>query len=101
MPRVDGSFEVLERINNNAYKINLPREYGITGTFNVADLSPYLEGDTLKNSRVNSSQYAEDDGEQMGLRHKEQLNLSKSSRLPKLPRNQCICPLFVSLITQA
>jgi len=29
MPRVDAPFEILERINDNAYKINLPRDYGV------------------------------------------------------------------------
>lgn len=38
-PRGDGPFQVLERINNNAYKIELPGEYNISSTFNVSDLS--------------------------------------------------------------
>ncbi|XP_019435361.1 PREDICTED: uncharacterized protein LOC109341845, partial [Lupinus angustifolius] len=39
-PRGDGPFQVLERINNNAYKLDLPSEYGnISATFNVADLT--------------------------------------------------------------
>ena len=37
-PRGDGPFQVLERINDNAYKIDLPCEYGVSATFNVADL---------------------------------------------------------------
>ena len=41
MPRGDGPFQVLERINDNAYKIDLPGEYGVSATFNVADLSPF------------------------------------------------------------
>ena len=65
MPRADGPFEVLERINNNAYKIHLPGEYGISASFNVANLSPYLEDDTLENLRANSSQQGEDDGDQV------------------------------------
>ena len=39
--RGDGPFKVLERINNNAYRLELPSEYGIHATFNVADLSLY------------------------------------------------------------
>jgi len=64
MPRADGPFEVLERINNNAYKIDLPGECRVSASFSVADLSPYLEDDTLENLRANSSQQGEDDGDQ-------------------------------------
>ncbi len=39
-PRGDGPFQVLEQINDNAYKIDLPDEYNVSSTFNVADLSP-------------------------------------------------------------
>ena len=46
-PRADGPFRVLQRINDNAYKIDLPGHYGVSATFNVADLSPYSEGDDL------------------------------------------------------
>ena len=45
MPRGDGPFQVLERINDNAYKLDLPGEYNISATFNVADLSPFSAGD--------------------------------------------------------
>jgi len=40
MPRADGPFEILERVNDNAYKVNFPGDYGLSATFNVADLSP-------------------------------------------------------------
>ncbi|XP_037495048.1 uncharacterized protein LOC119369086 [Jatropha curcas] len=36
-----GPFQVLERINDNAYKIDLPGEYGVSTTFNISDLSPF------------------------------------------------------------
>ena len=45
MLRSDGPFQVLEKIGPNAYKVHLPREYGVPATFNVADLSPYYEED--------------------------------------------------------
>ena len=41
MPRSDGPFEILEKIGPNAYKVDLPGDYGVSATFNVADLSPY------------------------------------------------------------
>ena len=49
-PRGDGPFQVLERINDNAYKLDLPCEYNISITFNVSDLSPFDVGD---DSRMN------------------------------------------------
>jgi len=66
MPRADGPFEVLEKINDNAYKINLPGEYGVSCTINVADLSSYFEDDHLENLRSNSPQQGEDDAPMEG-----------------------------------
>ncbi|GJV00992.1 RNA-directed DNA polymerase [Tanacetum coccineum] len=55
-PRGDGPFRVLKKINDNAYKIELPGHYNVSTTFNVADLSPY-KGDSddadAVNERVN------------------------------------------------
>ena len=62
MPRADGPFEVLEWINNNAYKVDLPSDYGVSATFNVADLSPYEADDYPSDLRTKSSQQGEDDG---------------------------------------
>ena len=38
-PRGDGPFQILEKINDNAYKVDLPGEYRVSSTFNVSDLS--------------------------------------------------------------
>ena len=36
LPRADGPFKVLARYNNNAYKIDLPREkYSVSDIFNI------------------------------------------------------------------
>jgi hypothetical protein len=49
MPRVAGPYKIIEKINDNAYKLELPPEFGVSPTFNVADLTPYLgEEDELK-----------------------------------------------------
>ena len=60
MPRADGPFEVLERINDNAYKVDLPGDYEVSATFNVADLQAYHEDDYLADLMIKSSQQGED-----------------------------------------
>jgi len=55
MPRADGPFEVLERINDNAYKVGLPGDYGVSATFNVADLKAYQDDDYLADLRIKYS----------------------------------------------
>ena len=47
-PRGDGPFQFLERINDNAYKLDLLGEYNISATFNVYDLSPFDVGNDLR-----------------------------------------------------
>ena len=49
-PRGDGPFQVLERINDNAYKLDLPGEYNITAIFNVSDLSLFDVGDDSRSN---------------------------------------------------
>jgi hypothetical protein len=41
MPRVDGPFRVVKRVNDNAYKVDIPGEYNVSTTFNVKDLSRF------------------------------------------------------------
>ena len=42
MPCADCPCKVLEKINVNAYKLELPADFGVSPTFNIADLKPYL-----------------------------------------------------------
>jgi hypothetical protein len=60
LPRGDGRFKVLAKINDNAYKIDLPGDYGISPTFNVPDLSPFFDDGVLE-SRTTPFQVGEDD----------------------------------------
>ena len=64
-PRGDGPFQVLKRVNNNAYKLDLPLEYGVQDTFNVIDLSPFVgtnEDEDDMDLRTNPFQGGGDDG---------------------------------------
>ena len=48
-PRGDGPFQVVARVNDNAYKLDLPGEYSVSATFNVSDLVPFdYEGGDLR-----------------------------------------------------
>jgi hypothetical protein len=42
MPQADVPFKMLEQINDNAYKLDLTVDFGVSPTFNIADLKPYL-----------------------------------------------------------
>jgi len=87
LPRAIGPFDVLEKINNIAYKIDLPGEYGVSCTFNVIDLKPHYDGDNLENLRANSLQQGEDDAPLVN--HDEGQPKSKDlQELLKLVRNQ-------------
>lgn len=61
-PRGDGPFKVLQRFGDNAYKIDLPGDYGVSATFNVADLTPYLAEEEDMDSGSNPFQEGENDG---------------------------------------
>ena len=61
LPRGDGPFQVLERINDNAYKLDLKGEHNVSATFNVADLSLFVVGD----SRLNPFQEEGNDRDQV------------------------------------
>ncbi|XP_054789480.1 uncharacterized protein LOC129295022 [Prosopis cineraria] len=67
-PQTDGQTEAINRIlvqkiNNNAYKVELLGSYDVSATFNVANLSPYVDEDDEFNSRASSAQPEEDETE--------------------------------------
>jgi hypothetical protein len=61
MPQADGPFKVLERINDNAYKLDLLVDFRVSPTFNIVDLKPYLGEDDELESRTTQMQEGEDD----------------------------------------
>jgi hypothetical protein len=38
MPRANGAFRIIEKINDNAYKIELSPEFRVSPTINISDL---------------------------------------------------------------
>ena len=42
MPRASRPYKIIEKINDNAYKLELPPEFGVSPTFNSSDFKPYL-----------------------------------------------------------
>jgi len=84
MPRSDGPFEILEKIDPNAYKVDLLGEYGVSSTFNVADLSPYYDpNDDIPSLRSNSHQAGEDDGDQPTKEPKDDEKVKEVKKVAK------------------
>jgi len=61
MPRAAGPYKILEKINDNAYKLELPPEFGVSPTFNISDLKPYFGEEDELESRTTPIQEGEDD----------------------------------------
>jgi hypothetical protein len=61
MSCIDGSFKILEKINDNAYKLELAPEFGVSPTFNISYVRPYLGEEDEDPSRTTSIQEGEDD----------------------------------------
>jgi hypothetical protein len=57
----DDPFKILEKINDNAHKFELPLEFGVSPTFNISDLWPYLGEEDEVPSRTTSNQEGKDD----------------------------------------
>jgi len=63
MPRGDGPFQVIKRINDNAYEFDMPNTYLGSNSFNVTDLTSFDAG--FPNLWTNSFQPGEYDGNQV------------------------------------
>ena len=64
-PHGDGHFQILRKVNNNAYQLGLLEEYGVHTAFNVTDLIPFVDGYEEDNNppilRINHLQEGGDD----------------------------------------
>jgi len=68
MARGDGPFKVLAKVGANAYKLELPVDMAVSATFNVEDLSSYVEDDIgYGNLRENPFEGWEDDAYQASI----------------------------------
>jgi hypothetical protein len=61
MSHAAGPFKILAKINDNAYKLELSPEFGVSPTFNISDLRPYFGEEDEMSSRTTSIQEGEDD----------------------------------------
>jgi hypothetical protein len=61
MSHAVGPFKILVKINDNAYKLELPPEFGVSSSFNISDLRSYLGEKDEMPSRTTSMQEGEDD----------------------------------------
>jgi hypothetical protein len=91
MPCVAGPFKVLTKINGNAYILDLPAKFGVSTSFNVADLKLYMGEDDELPSRT-SLQEGEDD---------KDINCNTSTTTPVAPPPQAPLPSLAGSITRA
>jgi hypothetical protein len=63
MSRAAGPFKVLEKINDNTYRLELPADFGVSPTFNISNLCLYLGEEDEMPPRMTPIQEGEDDGD--------------------------------------
>ena len=74
MPKSEGLFEVLERINDNGYKIVLGDKRVVSATFNIGNIAPYLEHEEVKITPFEEEEY----GVKSVQEHSKDIILAKS-----------------------
>jgi hypothetical protein len=55
------SIQSTKKVNENAYKLDLPVDFRVSPTFNITDLKPYLGEEDELESRTTQMQEGEDD----------------------------------------
>nr|GEU85615.1 hypothetical protein [Tanacetum cinerariifolium] len=78
-PRGDGPIHVLKKINDSAYKIELPGHYNVFATFNVADVLPYKE-DIDDEPDLGSSLFQEGDDDADAVNERVNTHILKKRR---------------------
>jgi hypothetical protein len=76
LQQADGPFKILEHIGENAYKTELPEDYGVSATFIVCDLAPYEEIEETMDLRASPHQQGEPD---IGIHNKVDLTKVQAS----------------------
>jgi translation initiation factor IF-1 len=61
MSRATDHFKILTKINDNVYKLELSAEFGVSPSFNISDLRPYLGEEDEMALRTTSMQEGEND----------------------------------------
>jgi hypothetical protein len=56
MSRAAGPYKIIAKINDNAYKLELPPEFRVSPSFNISDLRPYLREEDEMPLRITSIQ---------------------------------------------
>jgi hypothetical protein len=80
MSRAADTFKILSKINDNAYKLELPPKFKVSPSFNISDLRPYMGEEDEMLSRTTSTQEEEDD---------EDINTSATI----IPSVEILCPI--------
>ncbi|KAF8102719.1 hypothetical protein N665_0196s0014 [Sinapis alba] len=82
MLRIDGPFEIIKKISNNASKLDLQGKYDVSNSFNVTDLIPFVADEP--DLRTNPFQEGGDDmvmeqlvDEDLGIKDKDDLAIHK------------------------
>jgi len=66
-PCGDGPFQIIKKINDNVYKLDLLADYGVHSTFNISDLIPFVGSvDEHQDLRTNPFQGGGDDESILG-----------------------------------
>jgi hypothetical protein len=103
MSRAAGPFKILAKINDNAYKVELPPEFGVSPSFNILDMRPYLGEENEIPSRTMSMQEGEDDEDIntsatiiLSIEIVDPITRSRAQQLNHLV-NSFLCPPYIIL----